>query len=47
MEQAYAHVRREDTGQAIMLSNIEPTSSLVLLSKGLKIQQMGIQLSKL
>ena len=30
-----------------MLSNIESTSSPVLLSKGFKIQQSGIQLSKL
>ena len=47
VEQAYAHVRREDTRQAVMLSNTETTSSLVLLSKGFKIQQLSIQLSKL
>ena len=33
VEQAYAHVRREDTRQAVMLNNTEPTSSSVLLSK--------------
>ena len=47
VEQAYAHVRRKNTRQAVMLSNTEFTSSLVLLSKGFKIQQPSIQLSKL
>ena len=37
VEQAYAHVRREDTRQAVMLNNIDPTSSSVLLSKGIRI----------
>ena len=47
VEQAYAHVRREDTRQAVMLNNTEPTSSSVLLSKGIRIQQPSIQISKL
>ena len=46
LEQAYAHVQREDTRQAVMLSNTESTSSPVLLSKGFKIQQPSIQLSE-
>ena len=47
MEQAYAHVRREDTRQAVMLNNTETTSSPVLFSKGIRIQQPSIQSSKL
>ena len=47
VEQAYAHVRREDTRQVVMLSNTESTSSPVLLSNGFRIQQPNIQLSKL
>ena len=47
VEQAYAHVRREDTRQAVMLNNIETTSSPVLFSKGIRIQQPSIQSSKL
>ena len=42
VEQAYAHVRRENTRQAVMLNNTEPTSSSVLLSKGIRIQQPSI-----
>ena len=34
VEQSYTHVRREDTRQAVMLSNTESTSSPILLSKG-------------
>ena len=41
VEQAYAHVRREDTRQAVMLNNTEPTSSSVLLSKGISKLQMS------
>ena len=37
VEQAYVHVRRDDTQKAIMLSNTESTSSPVLLLKGFKI----------
>ena len=47
VEQAYAHVRREDTRQAVMLNNTETTSSPVLFSKGIRIQQPSIQSSKL
>ena len=47
VEQAYAHVQREDTRQAVMLNNTEPTSSSVLLSKGIRIQQPNIQNPKL
>ena len=47
VEQAYAHVRREDTRQSVMLNNTEPTSNSVLLSKGIRIQQPSIQISKL
>ena len=42
VEQAYAHVRREDTHQAVVLSNTESTSSPILLLKGFKIQQPNI-----
>ena len=36
VEQAYAHVRREDTRQSIMLTNTTSISSPVLLSRGLR-----------
>ena len=41
VEQAYAHVQREDTRQAVMLNNTEPTSSSVLLSKGISKLRMS------
>ena len=47
VEQAYAHVRREDTHQSVMLTNTEPISSPVLLSQGLRTQQPSIQIPKL
>ena len=47
VEQAYAHVRREDTRQMVMLNNTETTSSPALFSKGIRIQQPSIQSSKL
>ena len=47
VEQAYAHVQREDTRQTVMLNNIKPILSSILFLKGLKVQQPGIQLSKL
>ena len=42
VEQAYAHVRKEDIRQAVMLNNTETTSSPVLFSKGIRIQQPSI-----
>ena len=42
VEQAYAHIQREDTRQAVMLNNTESTPSPILLSKGFKIQQPSI-----
>ena len=47
VEQAYTHVRREDTRQSIMLTNTELISSPVLLSQGLRTQQPSIQIPTL
>ncbi|KAH7861913.1 hypothetical protein Vadar_032592 [Vaccinium darrowii] len=36
MEQAYAHVRREDIRQAVMITGTETTTGAVMVSRGVK-----------
>ena len=48
IEQAYAHVRREEIRQAVMLTGTD-TTGVVMASKGVKIEQQqppSLQLSK-
>ena len=50
VEQAYAHVRREDIRQAVMLTGTDPTTGVAMASKGIKTgnqQPRTLQMTKI